>query len=182
MSTHTLQPGQPAPPLEGQPVFGLPLHVGTPAQRAPAVVCFLRHLGSPPTRAALARLQAAMPAFDHAGVDLIAVSASGLPLARDFVPRHHLLFPLLCDPGGAHAARWGLSPFTPAELLVGALRDLPALPALLAAGQGRVDGPLSARPGAFAVRADGTLARCAVAAAWSWLPEPEALLGALCSP
>ena len=62
------------------------------------VICFVRSLGKPLTREALALLQEHWPRFDLAGVTVVAVTDSEPPVAQDFVPRNHLLFPVICDP------------------------------------------------------------------------------------
>ena len=60
--------GDIAPALVGQPVFGLPVELGA-KQRHPVAVCFVRHLGSPFCRAALAQLQARYAEFDVVGAE-----------------------------------------------------------------------------------------------------------------
>lgn len=176
-----LEPGLPAPALDALPVFGAPVHLHALTARQPAVVCFVRHLGSPAARSALGRLQAAMPEYDRRGVALVAVTRSGLGIARDFVPRHHLLFPLICDPEGQHFTAWGVVPPTGAALLTGLLRALPAIAAGWRYGQGVVDAPLTTPQASFAVRRGGALGMCAVGPHLATQPHAQALLEAACS-
>lgn len=149
----------PAPPLRAQPVFGLDVDLAAWSARGPVVLVFTRYLGSPHARATLFALNEAYPDFDREGVQLAAVTDSSLRAARDFVPRHHLLFPLICDPEREHYAAFEVPTGGPGDvpraLLSGALD-----PSVLSLGHGRVDGQLLQRPAAFVVR-DGQLR-------WRW--------------
>jgi peroxiredoxin len=99
--------GDIAPALVGQPVFGLPVELGA-KQRHPVAVCFVRHLGSPFCRAALAQLQARYAEFDVVGAQVLVITPSPFEVATDFVPRHQLLFPVICDPDRLHFEAWGV--------------------------------------------------------------------------
>lgn len=91
-----LQAGQVAPTLSEKPVFGLPVQV--PHARYSTVLCFVRGLGSPLTREALALLQERWSDFDVLGHQVVAVTDSPPRIAQDFIPRYHVLFPVICDP------------------------------------------------------------------------------------
>lgn len=141
-------------------MFGLPLRVPEDAAQGPLAVCFVRALGSPLGRLALRELQDAWAELDRRGVRLVAVTPSSLAEARDFVPRYHLLAPLVVDPDRAIAAAWGVRDDagladTRATLSPALARRLVhALP--LGAGPPR--GPHLARAAAFLVGRDGRLA------------------------
>ena len=173
-----LTAGQTAPRFERQPVFGLP--VALPPSRYPQVVCFVRGLSSPFSREALALLQEHWARFDVEGFGVLAVTSSKLRPAQDFVPRHHLLFPLVVDPelelfkafqvGGDKA-------------LVGTLRGLAgggarrALKALRH-GHGALERGQLQLPAEFVVAPDGQLLYAHYGKAVTDLPEVEALLEA----
>ena len=91
-----LSVGDSAPAFTLQPVFGLPvaLHEGT------TVIAFLRPLTGSTARTAINTLTEAWPRFDAEGIKLIAVTHTDLTFARDFVPRHHVLFPIYVDASG----------------------------------------------------------------------------------
>ncbi len=101
-----LKPGDPAPPFRQQPVFGLPVDLEQATRRYPVLLYFGRYLGCVHFRDNLARLQQAWPRFDVLGATVVAITRSDLDTARDFVPRYHLLYPMVCDPEGALYAQW----------------------------------------------------------------------------
>ncbi len=100
--------GDAAPSFRAQPVFGLPLDVEDQTQRYPLVICFVSSLGSPLTRQTLARLQDRFADFDVEGIAVVAVTRSDLDVARDFVPRHHVLYRVFSDPDGDLYERFGV--------------------------------------------------------------------------
>ena len=100
--------GQAAPTLAGQPVFGLPFDLVHVRQRGAVVVMFFGALSSAATRENLARLTTIWPRIDAEQGGLVAVTRSPLETARDFVPRHHVLFPVLVDEAGELTAAWGV--------------------------------------------------------------------------
>lgn len=95
-----LSVGETAPGFRAQPVFGLPVDVEKHTARYPLVICFVSSLGSPLTRQSLADLLERYADFDVKGIQVVAITRSGLDVARDFVPRYHVLFPVLSDPDG----------------------------------------------------------------------------------
>lgn len=98
--------GEPAPRLSGQPVFGLPFDLHLACRRGPVVVAFLRPPGTVQANAAVARLHELWPELDAAGGSLVAVTRGDLDAVRDWVPREHILFPVLLDAGMCEA--WGV--------------------------------------------------------------------------
>lgn len=175
------QVGEIAPPLLAQPVFGLPVDLGALSAKQPVVLLFVRHLGSPAARAALALAQDRMPEFDRAGISLIAVTPSSLTLARDFVPRFHLLFPLVCDPDGSISRTWGVGEPQGRLGIYKALLGFWAMPQFLGYGQGPVDGPITYIPASFVVQVGGRLALSAPGRSVASQPDLSGLLEAACS-
>ena len=99
-----LQVGDPAPALELHPVFGLPVHTA----QGTLVVAILRPLSGSTARLTIARLTEALPRFDAEGFRMVGITRTDLTLARDFVPRNHVLFPIVVDDGGAIQAAFGV--------------------------------------------------------------------------
>lgn len=100
--------GERAPALAGQPVFGLPFNLDTAVGRGAVVVVFFGALSAGATVDTLARLTRIWPRLDAEQGGLVAVTRSPLETARDFVPRHHVLFPVLVDETGESTGRWGV--------------------------------------------------------------------------
>lgn len=165
--------GDLAPRLVLQPVFGLPVQV--PAQVGPVVLVFLRHLGCPFARAAVARLQAAFPDFDRAGVGLVGLSHCAVEVARDYVPRHHLLFPLVHDATGELRARFGVGHNRRLIGGLGALRPAELWEAL-AHGKGLSRGDEAELPAELVIGGDGAVRYAHYPRSISSLPDPQALL------
>ena len=65
----------------------------------------------------LASLQSRVADFDLAGVGLYALTPSTLVSAQDFVPRHHLLFPLIADPERSIHRLYGAGRMGPRQAL-----------------------------------------------------------------
>lgn len=64
------------------------------------MLCFVGSLATRTARRTLATLQELVPDAHTARVGLAAVTSSSVVFARDYVPRYHLLPPLVADPGG----------------------------------------------------------------------------------
>lgn len=96
-----LKEGDPAPAFSARPIFGYPVEIPKSLADGPIVLCFVPFLGSPFTRRTLADLQDRYADFDRRGIRIVAVTQTDLTAARDFVPRFHLLYPLITDPDGA---------------------------------------------------------------------------------
>ena len=110
--------GDPAPKFERQPVFGLPVQVPS---KQPLLLCFVRSLSSPLTRERMAQLQLRHGDFDVQGIRVAAITDSKPEVAQDFVPRYHVLFPVVCDPEQRLFEAWGVGGHNP---VLGRLRGL----------------------------------------------------------
>ena len=106
-----------APNFEAKPVFGKRLALQQEAQKRPIVLVFVPGLASPVARNALAALQVHVAEFDLAGVGLYALTPSTLISAQDFVPRHHLLFPLIADSDRSIHRLYGVGRLGPKQVL-----------------------------------------------------------------
>ncbi len=96
--------GSLAPIERLNPVSGLPVVFGG----APVVVVFVRDLHGTTARVAIKRLTAVWPSLDAAGVRLAVVTHTDLTYARDYVPRHHVIFPLVVDEDRSLREKFGL--------------------------------------------------------------------------
>lgn len=93
-----LKVGDRAPEFNARPVFGYDVDVAALTADKPLALCFMQHSNSPLARQAAAQLQEAYREFDLADIHLVAVTPTNLKVARDFVPRFHLLFRIIADP------------------------------------------------------------------------------------
>lgn len=166
--------GAEAPVTELQPVFGNPIQVPHPSGRTVALL-FVEDIRRPSGREVLERTQAAVREAELKDVDLVVLCRTPLEQARDLVPRHHLLFPVVCDPEGRIFEAWGLERATAPSVLqgLGSLpRTLPVLARHLPARPG-VCGYLGAL---FVVDGAGRVARIH-RLRWPWdLPDWSAVL------
>jgi peroxiredoxin len=166
-----LRPGEPAPRLEAQPVSGLPVRVG----EGPLAIVFLRSLSGWVAREAVARVTAAFSRFDEAGVRVVAVTRCDLELARDFVPREHVLFPVVVDETGAWFDAFGVGRD---RGLLGTLARptlLPNLAAALGRGRAKPDGGYDQLGAEVLVGADGIVRHARYARSVLELPDVEGL-------
>jgi hypothetical protein len=92
--------GQRASSLSAQPVFGAPVTVPPSSAARGLLLCFVGSLATRTARRTLSTLQELVPDAQTARVGLAAVTSSSVLFARDYVPRYHLLPPLVADPGG----------------------------------------------------------------------------------
>lgn len=92
-----LQVGDSAPELDLHPVFGLPVHLS----QGTVVTAYLRPLGGSTARLTIARLTEALARFDAEGYKMVGITRTDLTFARDYVPRHHVLFPIVVDETGS---------------------------------------------------------------------------------
>ena len=169
-----LRPGDPAPLLRLQPVFGLPLTIGEPGP--PSILVFLRGLGSPSTRKMLGEIQDRHQDLD--GIQVVQFTPSPLEPARDYVPRHHMLHPLVVDPTGEHYRTYGVGRD---RGFVRTLLDLPGLatmPGRLSFGLGAHHPPFDQLPGAFVVDREGRLRYCWIGRSIWNLPDLDVLIAA----
>lgn len=169
-----LTPGQPAPPFRLQPVFGLPVEVGPAGPLS--VLLFLRSLGSPSTRQTLVDMQAKHQDFD--GIQVIQFTTSPLPQAQDFVPRTHLLMPLVLDPDHRIYNMYGVERDRGFFRTLLDLPGLAQLPGRLALGVGAHQPPYDQLPAAFVVDDAGRLRYCWYGRSLWDLPSPQRLLEA----
>lgn len=177
-----LQVGDRAPPFSLQPVFGRPVRVPEEGDGRSLVLCFVRPLWSPWARAALARLQESFADFDRAGARLVAVTPSSRAVALDFVPRYHVLFPVVVDREGELCERYRVGRD---RWLAGTVRALVGgefrrVPHVLGFGVGRPEGALRRLPAEFVVR-NGRLAYVRYARSITALPDVEALHACIAS-
>ncbi len=169
-----LRPGDLAPPLRLQPVFGV--QVAVPDPSAASILLFLRGLGSPSTRTLLGEIQDRHQELD--GIQVVQFTTSPLEVARDYVPRHHLLHPLIVDPPAEHYTAYGVGRD---RGFVRTLLDLPglaAMPGRLSFGLGAHHPPLDQLPGAFVVGRDGRLRYCWIGRSIWNLPDVDVLIEA----
>jgi peroxiredoxin len=155
-----LQAGQQAPHFHRRPVFGLELDLGELTSQRPLALVFVGSLGSEQGTGILMSLQSMCADFEREGVGLLAVSSSGLLLARDFVPRYHLLFPLIADPDGDLAKAYQVGDAGIGHKLEGwSPAGLRSRLRLFQQGLGWQLDPRADRPAAFLVSPGGSLAQ-----------------------
>ncbi|NOY25679.1 MAG: redoxin domain-containing protein [Oligoflexia bacterium] len=155
-----LRPGDAAPSFVARPVFGLPIPVPPPASARPMVLCFVRNLASPFTRAAMADIQNRYADFDRDGFPLLVITRTDITMARDFVPRHHVLAPVVVDQDGALHRAYQLGT---KNALVGTFKTLLSRAGLSSAreairyGHGRPHRQLSQLGASFVLGSDGRI-------------------------
>ena len=167
-----LKPGDPAPPFRLQPVSGLPVEVGL--QGPVSMLFFLRPLASAHSRLLVNSLQQQHTAFD--GIQVVQFTRSVEENVRDFVPRHHILLPIVNDLEGRWYDAYGVGRD---RGFVRSMTDLSGwmkLPQTLLSGMGRPEGFYDQRPAAFVIGVAGRVA-------WAWygssvlaLPDPAEML------
>ncbi len=105
-----MEQGQSVPAFVRQPVFGHPVKVPAASgeARGAHLVVFTGHLVSQRARKLLQAMQARVREADSKGVTLVAITSASEDLASDYVPRYHVLFPLIVDPDGVLHQEWGV--------------------------------------------------------------------------
>lgn len=163
-----LSPGDPAPPLRLQPVFGLPVDLA----HGTTVVVFLRPLTGSTARVTIKTLTEAWPRFDAEGIKLLGVTHTDLTFARDYVPRNHVLFPIYVDEDGSLSAAFQTASDTGlVKSLLGLRpRHLQVLSEALAYGRDYTTLPGTDLPAWFVVK-DGRVVHAGYAS--SALDQPE---------
>ena len=103
-------PGEVSPAFHRQPVFGHPVQVplGEGSLLEGQLVLFVGHLVEARARALLSGLQARVKEAESRRVGLVAITSATEALASDFVPRYHLLVPLVVDPDGVLHQDYGV--------------------------------------------------------------------------
>ncbi|MDP2317683.1 MAG: peroxiredoxin-like family protein [Pseudomonadota bacterium] len=172
-----LQAGDLAPAFRVQPVFGLPVQTSG----RPLVVLFLRSLSGGLARAAVAQAQRALPTLDAAGVGMVAFTRCDLTMARDYVPREHVLFPIVVEPDGARFEAWGVGRDKGFVRSLTGLRPATVRTAFASLGlaRARPEGGVDQLPAEFLVGADGHLRYAHYGRTIFDLPDVEALCAAL---
>lgn len=135
-----LRPGDLAPAFHLQPVFGRPVDLDQLTARRPVVLVFLRAATATQSRIAVETLHELMPRLDAEGIPLIGFLRGGRESVYDFVPRHHVLFPVVWDETGEWYAAYGVQED---KMYLGTLRHAGAgvlRSAIAALGEGR--GPI----------------------------------------
>ncbi len=149
--------GDDAPALVGQPVFGLPFDLSQARQRGAVLVAFWSALSNASTLRNLEALTRLWPRVDLEAGGIVAVTRSPLEAARDFVPRHHVLFPVIVDDTGREFAAWGVHAASGFSAALVRARPEPVRRALsvLRNGQTLPEAHPEQRPAAFVVNAEG---------------------------
>ncbi len=174
-----LSPGDVAPAFDAQPLFGLQVQIPPPAGKRPVVLCFVRDFASPFGRAAMATIQARYSDFDRQGIALVVLTRTELTRARDFVPRMHVLAPVIVDVEGDIFRSYGIGAD---RMLKGTLKSLlrpdgvHALRQVLTHGQGARHDGATLLPAAFVVGADGRIALARYETSITASPDLDALL------
>jgi len=143
------------------------------------VLCFVRNLASPFSRAVMAEIQLRYPDFDREGFSLVVVTPTDLTQARDFVPRHHVLAPVVVDEDGALHRAWQVGSD---RALAGSLRSLlqparvSAIMQALHHGHGRPHRDINQLGAQFVVGSDGRIALAAYDRSIADQPDLESLL------
>ncbi len=173
-----LSVGDLAPAFTVQPVFGLPVKTGG----RPLAVLFLRSLSGSLARAAIVEATKALPRIEAAGGAMVAFTRCDLTLARDLVPRNHVLFPVVVEPDGARFEAWGVGRDKGlARSIVSLVRPstLQTLSAALQLGRARPEGGVDQLFAEFLVGADGRVRYARYGRTIFDLPDAEALCAAL---
>lgn len=173
-----LRPGDPAPAFRLQPVSGLPVTVGPEGPLS--VLLFLRPMSSAHSRAVVTQVQAMNQKFD--GIQVVQFTRSLPENINDFVPRHHVLRPIVNDVEGVWYERYGVGRD---RNLIRTLLDLPGwsrLPNQLRFGMGRPEGFHDQLSAAFVVGQDGLLRFVWYGNSIFDTPDPELLLQVARSP
>lgn len=172
-----LSVGALAPAFTVQPVFGLPVSTGG----RPLIVLFLRSLSGSIARAVVPRVHAVLPRVEAAGGTVVAFTRCDLTLARDFVPREHVLFPVVVESDPRRFEAWGVG--RDAGLRRSALAlltpgGIAAASAVLGSGRARPDGGVDQLAAGFRLDADGRIEEAWYGRTIWELPDLESL----CSP
>lgn len=154
-----LTTGDAVPRVVLDPVFGTALDLPDTLAVGPIVVVFVGGLSTPHTRGILAALQDVYGDLDRNGIRLVGVTSSDLDRARDFVPRYHVLFPLVVDPEGTLRQCFGLDTASGmASTLRGLVDEVRHARDIVRLGRGWFEPGASAPPGWFVLGVDGRVA------------------------
>ncbi|MBN8872062.1 MAG: AhpC/TSA family protein [Rhodospirillales bacterium] len=169
-----LKAGDKAPVFTLNDPDGRPVSSAELLAKGPLVVSFYRGVWCPYCNMELQALQAALPAFQNLGANLIAISPQTAANSRKSVRQNQLGFPILSDPHGEVAAAFGLR-FALPDYLVDLYKrlknDLPAFN-----GDPSWTLPM---PGRYVIAQDGSILYAEVNPDYTRRPEPEDMLPAL---
>lgn len=174
-----LRPGDAAPPFVARPIFGLESAVPPSADGQPLVLCFVRNLASPFTRASMAAIQDRYADFDREGISVLLVTRTDITQARDYVPRHHVLAPLVVDEDGDLHQRYQVGTDRRLGGTLKAMLDPDRLSAALDAlqhGHGKPHRDLTQLGAQFVLGTDGRVAMARYATSVTEQPDLDALL------
>ena len=142
--------------------------------QGPLIVSFYRGVWCPYCNLELQALQAALPAFEAAGAELVAISPQAAPNSRKSARQNGLGFPILSDPGNEVAAAFGLRFGLPdylVDLYKSLKNDLTAFN-----GDPSWTLPMPAR---YVIGQDGVILYAEVNPDYTRRPEPEDMLPAV---
>lgn len=170
------QVGDKVPQFTFSLISGLPVDM----RRQTTVLAFLRPVTGSQPRVAVARLQEAWSRFDAAGVVVVGLTRTDLEFARDFVPRYHVLFPMVCDVEGEYFDAYDVAHDRGYMGTLKGLRpgNLRSAVDALSLGRAGAQLPSDQLPAFFVVAADGTARYVRYATAITEQPDIEALWAA----
>lgn len=166
--------GDQAPAFTVQPVFGLPVSTGG----RPLVVLFLRSLSGSIARSVIPAVHTVLPRVEAGGGTIVAFTRCDLTLARDFVPREHVLFPVVVEEDDTRFDAWGVGRDAGLQRSLVALLTpggFSSALAVLGAGRGRPDGGVDRLAAGFRLAADGRVEQAWYGQTIWELPDLEAL-------
>jgi peroxiredoxin len=160
-----LKPAEAVPTVEMKPVFGRAVSLPSSLNKGRLLLVFVGALSNPRADRVLTGLGEIYGDLERAGVRLVAVTGSSERRAQDYVPRHHVLFPVVVDEDSTLRVCFGLPKRA---------RGLARLREPISAIKTRIMEPQADGPMAwFLLGVDGRIQSGAQAQ-----PDPEALLAA----
>ena len=170
------QVGDRAPQYTFNLISGLPVDM----RRQATVLAFLRPVTGCQARVAVNLLQEAWSRFDAAGMSVVGLTQCSLEFARDFVPRYHVLFPMVCDETGEYFEAYGTGRDSGYLGTLKALRPSSPRAAIDALNLGRAGFqlPSTQLPAFFVVAADATVKYARYGTSITEQPDIEALWAA----
>lgn len=170
LSVGDVAPGFTLPDSENRPCASAAL-----LANGPLVVSFYRGIWCPYCTLDLQALQAALPAIEQRGAQLLAVSPQSAMHNRQAARDHDLTFPLLSDAGNRLAAQFGLRYRLPEALITLYQQRL----GLDLAQFNQNDDWTLPLPARFVIARDGRIAYAEAHADYTRRPAPQALLSVL---
>ena len=174
-----LSVGDIAPQFASRSICGPFIDVEKLSAERPLALCFLNHTNTSWCREGMAAIQASWNQFDLEGVHLAAVIPSELEVARDFVPRFHILFPVVADPDREIFERYQIPSANRIERLraMGPEQIREGM-RIIRQGLGGFIDPQAIRPAEFVI-SEGKIAYAHYGDGVSSIPDIESLLGAV---